>query len=54
MLTTARMQLLAWFLQAQTPSRGGRCRIENHIYAGYAHISKGLDNTTDQMYTLEH
>ena len=54
MLTTARMQLLAWFLQVQTPSRGGRCRSENHIYAGYTHIKKGLDNTTDQMYTLEH
>ena len=38
MLTTARMQLLAQFLQVQTPSRGGRCRSENHIYAGYAHI----------------
>ena len=34
MLTTARMQLLAWFLQVQTPGRGGRCRSENHIYAG--------------------
>ena len=38
MLTTAIMQLLAWFLQVQTPSRGGRCRSKNHIYAGYTHI----------------
>ena len=38
MLTTARMQLLAWVLWVQTPSGGGRCRSENHIYAGYAHI----------------
>ena len=28
MLTTARMQLLAWFLLVQTPDRGGRCRSE--------------------------
>ena len=38
MLTTARMQLLAQVLQMQTLSRGGRCRSENHIYAGYTHI----------------
>ena len=38
MLTTARMQLPAWFLQVQTPGRGGRCRSENHIYAGYTHV----------------
>ena len=38
MLTTARMQLLAQYLQVQTPGRGGRCTSENHIYAGYAHI----------------
>ena len=45
MLTTARMQLLAWVLQVQTPSRGGRHRSENHIYAGYTHIF-GRDRTT--------
>ena len=38
MLSTARMQLFAQFLQVQTPSRGGRCRGENRIYAGYAYI----------------
>ena len=38
MLTTARMQLLAQVLQVKTPSRGGGCQSENHIYAGYAHI----------------
>ena len=54
MLTTARMQLLVWFLQVQIPGRGGRCRSENHIYAGYTHIQEGSDNTIDQMYALEH
>ena len=38
MLTTTRMQLLAQFLQVKTPSRGGECGSENHIYAGYTHI----------------
>ena len=52
--TTARMELLAWFLQVQTPGRGGRCRNENHIYAGHTHIQEGLDNTIDQMYSLEY
>ena len=28
MLTTTRMQLLAQFLQVQTPGTGGRCRSE--------------------------
>ena len=38
MLTIARMQFPAWVLQVQTPGRGGRCRSENHIYAGYMYI----------------
>ena len=38
MLTSARMQLLAWDLQVQTPSGGGGCGSENHIYAGYTYI----------------
>ena len=38
----------------QTPSRSGGCRSENHIHAGDAYIQKRLDNTIDQVYTLEH
>ena len=54
MFTSTRMQLLAWFLQVQTPSRSGGCGSENHLHAGYTYIYKELDNTTDQVYTLEH
>ena len=38
MFTSARMQLLAWFLQVQTPGRNGGCGSEKshpcrvHIY----------------------
>ena len=35
------------FLQVQTPGRGGRCRSENHIYAGLMHIFR-----RDQMTQL--
>ena len=38
MFTSARMQLPAWFLQVQTPSRSGGCGSENHIHAGYTYI----------------
>ena len=38
MFTTARMQLLAQFLQVQTPSGSGGCGSENHIHAGYTYI----------------
>ena len=38
MFTSARMQLLAQFLQVQTPGRGGGCGSENHIHAGYTYI----------------
>ena len=54
MFTSARMQLLAQFLQMQTPSRSGGCGSENHIHARYTYIQKGQDNTIDQVYTLEH
>ena len=54
MFTLARMQLPAWFLQVQTPSRSGGCGRENHIHAEDTYIKKRLDNTIDQAYTLEH
>ena len=38
MFTTARMQLLAQFLQVQTPGRSGGCESENHVHAGYPYI----------------
>ena len=34
MSTSARMQILAQFLQVQTPSRSGGCGSEKHIHAG--------------------
>ena len=37
-LTPARVQLPAWLLQVQTPSRGGRCRGKDYIHAGGTHI----------------
>ena len=54
MFTSARMQLLAQFLQVQTPGRSGGCGSENHVHAGYTYIQKVLDNTVNQVYTLEH
>ena len=44
MFTSARMQLLAWFVLVQTPSRSGGCGSENHIHAG-THIFR-RDQTT--------
>ena len=44
MSTSARMQFLAWFLQVQTPSRGGGCGSEDYIHAG-THIFR-RDRTT--------
>ena len=54
MLTPTRVQLPAWLLQVQTPSRGGGCRSEDYIHAGDACFQKGQDDPADQMYTLEH
>ena len=54
MFTSARIQLLAQFLQVQTPSRSGGCGNENHIHVGYTYIYKGPDNTIDQVCTLEY
>ena len=34
MPTPTRLQLSAWILQMQTPSRGGRCRGVDYINAG--------------------
>ena len=34
MLTPTRVQLPAWLLQLQTPSRGGGCRSKDYIHAG--------------------
>ena len=34
MPTPTRVQFPAQILQMQTPSRGGRCRGKNYIYAG--------------------
>ena len=34
MPTPTRVQLSAWILQMQTPSRGGRCTGEDYINAG--------------------
>ena len=36
--TPTRVQLSAWILQMQTPSRGGRCRDEDYINAGDAYF----------------
>ena len=38
MFTSARMQLPVWFLQMQTPGRGGRWKSKDHIHAGDTHI----------------
>ena len=38
MFNSARMQLLAQFLQVQTSSRSGGCGSENHVHGGYAYI----------------
>ena len=38
MFTSTKVQLLAWFLQMQTPGRGGQCGSKDHIYAGDTHI----------------
>ena len=54
MFTSVRMELPAQFLQVQTPSRSGGCRGESHVLAGYIYIQKRPDNTSDQVYTLEH
>ena len=54
MFTSARMQLPTWFLQVQTPPRSSGCRSENHVHAGNAYIQERPDNTSDQVYTLEH
>ena len=54
MLTPTRVQLPAWLLQVQTPSRGGGHRGENYIHAGDAYFQKRQDDPADQMYNLEH
>ena len=36
--TSARMQLLARFLQVQAPSGGSGCRSEDYLYAGDMHF----------------
>ena len=41
---SARMQLLAWFLQVQAPSRGGGCGSRDYLYAGDTHFRR--DRTT--------
>ena len=38
MFTSARIQLLAWFLQVQTACRSGGCGSENHAHAGHTYI----------------
>ena len=38
MLTLARVQLPAGFLQVQTPNGSGGCGSENHIHAGNSYI----------------
>ena len=38
MPTSARMQLLAQFLQVQTPGRGSGCGSEGYLYAGDTHF----------------
>ena len=38
MFTSARMQLLAQFLQVQTLSRSGGCGSKNHIHVGDTYI----------------
>ena len=38
MPTPTRVQLSAWILQMQTPSRGGRHRGEDYINAGVAYF----------------
>ena len=38
MPTPTRVQLSAWILQMQTPSRGGRCRGEDYINAEDAYF----------------
>ena len=54
MTTSARMQLFAWFLQVQTPSRGSGCGSKDYLYAGDTHFQEGQDNTINQIHTLEH
>ena len=38
MFTSARVQLPAWLLQVETPSRSGGCGSEDHIHAGNSYI----------------
>ena len=45
MPTSARMQLIAWFLQVQTPSRGSECGSEDYLYAGDTPFRR--DRTTE-------
>ena len=47
MSTSVRMQLLAWFLPVQTPSRGSGHGSEDYLYAGETHIFRR--NRTTQL-----
>ena len=53
MFTSARMELLAWFLQMQTPGRGGGCGSEKSCPC-MVHIYVGGTRQYSLMYTLEH